>query len=1271
MAEFLEFPVGYFYIKSATSPLVSSTQNLVVDFDRPICFLGFNDWTIRKVIIARQRNKRNNNMHNFDQLWSYEDGFLINKELQSCLEPESVKAGSRLYLQHRKIESQAANQKWVLTKEGHIKLKDKPFMLEVRDKYIVLTDISSKILASQFIIMPLHPVKKGVPGVAIGVVRLELICAEGLLRNGCYVSDRNYNSYVQVYHAGNYENIIAKTKVINDDPNPVNIIFEARRYCRLEITNELVKEVSEGIYEGTPDGIDVWRRLSAGRIHYKAIFFPLEPLPRPTPEFLSNLEEKPLDRSTFYVLITLQAPNGGFPPSVKLANLFGYVSQKQLLKLYKSQCCEERILKINPTVWTTSMILWFLHFLLNEYKSEWGYIYYRAEQFISKEIADLEIEESVVATSRKAVRERFDITETETISITHVRHILKCQQNTGAYPLTDDLARSFGYENTKKLQTTFNTYKNTHSKSQKINPQIWSTIMVLYFYRYVAIDQKKEWYPTYERSYRWLWAQLKGNESDKQECFKIVSSFIKDYHDVKDDIMEMDHDFENEIAKIIPSINNPQEFDQKPYGIARIEIISAKNLSQTNDSNPYVKISNLATSWIYDDTRVIYNNCNPVWEQVFYIPVYNIHENLNLQIFNYNALLNDTLLGFYIFDLKSIINEYPNNSYEVKKLKLDVNLTYEESNNRQLSFVADFFSLSELEDLEIINTTNVSIRHLYLLMAYQNQYGYFELTNTLARLFNFFSKKELIKTFSDFVQKDEKVCSLDNKIWGTLLVTSFLKVLLWKERCEWISSYNRAENWLNENVTDLEIEERLFNYSNKFVIQHFKVTQWIDETQQRSVGVLENHIKSLPYDSLENCEAEGTILSSNNRKVFFTKYNRTMVFHKITFSQIYSLDAFIKGLKQYRKVELHENILKFIAIFKQSVDEVEYLCEYAYDRTLCQYLNQNFHTINWKDKLHFAKQIVNAIIQGKRESAVFGTPKEYVTIYTKCWQYEQSLRPTVQNVYTALTSITYNNSTNKKIEVKYNINHKLDTLNYFDNWQNEVTKELKLISLIISTLKKTSTISMAETLNGITEINQRKILNLSSLPALNITPFAPLNNANIKRNYNEQKFLYDLNQIFISQFNIQGISENTTCSIIYHIKKYINSHDKKPDDIFNQYCNNKYKYYFTSIIGFFYEYGIGTVVNYYMAYDMYNQAVKDIYLTVTTNKQDNSLLTDNLLKENQCQVHLAEYYLNGIGTSLNKQKAFKYYKKSANQGSNLGQINLSYLSKRRYRNSKK
>ncbi|CAG8822590.1 17787_t:CDS:2, partial [Gigaspora rosea] len=66
-------------------------------------------------------------------------------------------------------------------------------------------------------------------------------------------------------------------------------------------------------------------------------------------------------------------------------------------------------------------------------------------------------------------------------------------------------------------------------------------------------------------------------------------------------------------------------------------------------------------------------------------------------------------------------------------------------------------------------------------------------------------------------------------------------------RREWVNVYNRAESWLSENVIDVEIEERLYNYSNKFVIQHFKVTQWVDENQQRSLGLLVRTIITRRY----------------------------------------------------------------------------------------------------------------------------------------------------------------------------------------------------------------------------------------------------------------------------------------------------------------------------------------------------------------------------------------------------------------------------------------
>ncbi|CAG8813166.1 13494_t:CDS:2, partial [Gigaspora rosea] len=97
-----------------------------------------------------------------------------------------------------------------------------------------------------------------------------------------------------------------------------------------------------------------------------------------------------------------------------------------------------------------------------------------------------------------------------------------------AYPLTDDLAKSFGYENIKKLQTIF------------IHIKIFTPMK------------------NGTKHIKGLIGSLIDNESNKQECFKIVRSFIKDYYDMKNNVVEMDYAFENKIYEIT-SIKNPQE----------------------------------------------------------------------------------------------------------------------------------------------------------------------------------------------------------------------------------------------------------------------------------------------------------------------------------------------------------------------------------------------------------------------------------------------------------------------------------------------------------------------------------------------------------------------------------------------------------------------------------------------------------------------------------------------------------------------------------------
>ncbi|CAG8633708.1 9313_t:CDS:2, partial [Gigaspora margarita] len=180
----------------------------------------------------------------------------------------------------------------------------------------------------------------------------------------------------------------------------------------------------------------------------------------------------------------------------------------------------------------------------------------------------------------------------------------------------------------------------------------------------------------------------------------------------------------------------------------------------------------------------------------------------------------------------------------------------------------------------------------------------------------------------------------------------------------------------------------------------------------------------------------------------------------------------------------------------------------------------------------------------------------------------------------------------------------LDTVKLLKNYTelyNDIVKELSLISSIIATLKKA--------------LNEDKLLNnqnniLSSLLTLNIVKSNSLSSKISNRQVNNEKILYDLNQLFITQFNINGISKNTLTSMIYNIMKYIDNNKQNANDIFKQYYNHQNRFYFTSIIGFFYEYGIGTTINYFKAFEMYKQSSDDFCPTSNN-------FTNNLLKDNQ------------------------------------------------------
>ncbi|CAB4480106.1 unnamed protein product [Rhizophagus irregularis] len=156
----------------------------------------------------------------------------------------------------------------------------------------------------------------------------------------------------------------------------------------------------------------------------------------------------------------------------------------------------------------------------------------------------------------------------------------------------------------------------------------------------------------------------------------------------------------------------------------------------------------------------------------------------------------------------------------------------------------------------------------------------------------------------------------------------------------------------------------------------------------------------------------------------------------------------VKELTLHRKVDIHENILRFYGISSVEPDEMNQMkkyylvLEYADSDTLNTYLNNHFDELNWNDKLRLAFQLTSAvecihccgiihrdlhaknilihqknkgfdydvqlsiaIINGLREEIIDKTPVEYSNLYKECWKNEPNNRPNIQKVVLTLKAI--------------------------------------------------------------------------------------------------------------------------------------------------------------------------------------------------------------------------------------------------------------------------
>ncbi|RIA92719.1 hypothetical protein C1645_820323 [Glomus cerebriforme] len=121
----------------------------------------------------------------------------------------------------------------------------------------------------------------------------------------------------------------------------------------------------------------------------------------------------------------------------------------------------------------------------------------------------------------------------------------------------------------------------------------------------------------------------------------------------------------------------------------------------------------------------------------------------------------------------------------------------------------------------------------------------------------------------------------------------------------------------------------------------------------------------------------------------------------------------------------------------------------------------------------------------------------------------------------------------------------------------------------------------------------------------------------------------------------------------HKVFNYLNNHNVTLQEIFNWIVNNQNYSNAIVIYGEFNEYGIGTSIDKQKAFELYQKAADlknkafELYQKAADLGNANGI------------CNLGVCYQNGIGTSVDKQKAFELYRKAAILGNCVAQYNLA------------
>ncbi|RHZ87887.1 hypothetical protein Glove_29g125 [Diversispora epigaea] len=459
-----------------------------------------------------------------------------------------------------------------------------------------------------------------------------------------------------------------------------------------------------------------------------------------------------------------------------------------------------------------------------------------------------------------------------------------------------------------------------------------------------------------------------------------------------------------------------------------------------------------------------------------------------------------------------------------------------------------------------------------------------------------------------------------------------------------------------------------------------------------------NDITFYHYSRFENIKKINKNVYKADIKKIISQQKKTVaevvvVLKCISLNNNFTLNDFINEVKKHRKLEISDNILKFYGITKQeNTNNYMIVREYANNGSLRQYLRTNFQKLDWNVKLNLSKQIANALMNLHSNNIIHGKlTSESILVHNGAIKLNDFGIKYLKSLFTTITiPIQYTDSRylelfNKSLDI-YSLGIILweiscDGILPFEN--ESLTKLssalsstnnniIDLINDIIAKGKKEKCIPgippkykeiYADCLKHHGNSRPDIIEVVSDLSEINIVSNINLTNNLEKPNEKVQSSPPHINfaTTTINNFNISVIKKlfefynnlfETQSQAIRPImmNDYIKEHNLNSVKILHKMIRYSSNHWFTSLIGFFYQNGIGTVIDNKMAFKFFSLAANERIFMKNISSNLSLRKFYNINKEIGI-IRLAHMYRHGLGVERDLEKCFQIYSKAAGEGS--------------------